>query len=113
MTNKYGAVSCYSNLCKRGFDSKAERERGEQLHLMQRVGEINSLEYQPMFVLNEGPPRAERCVYTADFSYQHGREWVEGFPVIVEDVKGKMTEAARIRIIWLKQLTGIEVQIIK
>ena len=65
MANKYGAVSCYSQLCQRGFDSKAELARGEELHLRQMAGEISGLEYQPQFVLNEKP----RCVYTADFRY--------------------------------------------
>ena len=108
MSNKYHAVRCWSNLCQRGFDSKAECRRGEELHLLQMAGEINSLKYQPMFVLNEGPPRSERCVYTADFRYMDKAE-----VSIVEDVKGVMRQDARLRIIWLKQLTGIEVQIIK
>ena len=105
MTNKYGAVTCYSQLCQRGFDSLDERARGEQLVFLQMAKEISKLEYQPKFVLNEKP----KCVYTADFRYfDHSlkRE-------IVEDVKGVMTEAARLRIIWLKQLTGIEVKVIK
>ncbi len=109
MSNKYGAQNTWSNLCQRGFDSKAEARRGEELHLLQLAGEINSLEYQPSFILNDKP----RAKYTADFSYQFGAKWVKGCPRIVEDVKGVMTEASRLRIIWLKQLTGIEVQVIK
>ncbi len=101
--NKYGAEKCWSNLCQRGFDSKAERDQGEDLFYELRAGEITDLEYQPRFLLNKKP----RCVYTADFRYKRA-----GIS-IVEDAKGVMTEAARLRIIWLKQLTGIEVRIIK
>ncbi len=103
--NKYGAQTCYSEICQRGFDSKAERSRGEQLRMMEMAGEIYDLEYQPKYVLNEKP----KAVYTADFRY-HDRCSNE---LIVEDVKGVTTEAARLRIIWLKQLTGIEVKVIK
>ena len=104
MTNKYGAVTCYSEMCQRGFDSKAERSRGEQLAMLQMAGEILRLEYQPKFVLNVEP----KVSYKADFRYLE-----ENGQTVVEDVKGVMTEAARLRIIWLKQLTGIEVKIIK
>ena len=104
-SNKYGAVQCWSELCQRNFDSKAERVRGEELRMLQLAGSIIELEYQPRYVLNEKP----QCVYTADFRYIE----TELGQTVVEDVKGVMTEAARLRIIWLKQLTGIEVKVIE
>ncbi len=113
MANKYGAKRTFSQLCQREFDSKVEMLRGEELHLRQLAGEIHDLEYQPQFVLNEKP----RCVYTADFRYRDGialaKDSVFKAPWVVEDVKGVMTEAARLRIIWLKQRTQIEVRIIR
>lgn len=105
MSNKYGATSCYSEMCQRGFDSKSERSRGEQLRMLEMAGEIADLEYQPKFILNEKP----KVGYKADFRYYDYCTKKE----IVEDVKGVMTEAARLRIIWLKQRTGIEVKVIK
>ncbi len=99
--NKYGARKTYSELCGREFDSKKEAARGEELHLLQLAGEITDLEYQPRFILNGKP----RVTYKPDFRYkENGKE-------IVEDAKGYMTRDCRLRIIWLKQLQGIEIRI--
>ena len=104
MGNKYGAVRSWSELCQRNFDSKAERVRGEELRMLQLAGQITDLTYQPRYVLCEKP----RITYTADFTYIE-----PGRGIIVEDVKGVLTEASRIRIAWLKDKLGINVQIIR
>lgn len=102
IANKYGARRTWSNLCQRMFDSRKEAIRGEELTLLEKAGEIKDLEFQPKFILSEDP----KLTYTADFRY------VEDGQSIVEDAKGMMTEATRVRIVWLKQRTGIEVKIV-
>lgn len=98
--NKYRAVRCWSELCGRDFDSKVERERGEQLYMMNEAGEIRSLEYQPMWVLCWKP----KITYTADFRY-----YLDNAPYqIVEDVKGMLTRETRVKLAWLKE-KGIQV----
>lgn len=105
MTTKYGNRRSWSHLCQREFASMAERRRGEDLHMMQLAGEITNLEYQPRWVLSGEP----KVTYTADFSYLT----TESPPAeIVEDVKGLMTDASRVRIAWLQQRYGIIVRII-
>ncbi len=96
------ATRCYSELCGREFASLAERQRGEDLALLERAGEITNLEYQPLFVLCKSP----KINYTADFRY------TENDKVIVEDVKGFLTRETRVKIAWLKEKTGIEVSLI-
>ena len=103
MRSKYGNTRSWSELCRREFDSKAERRRGEDLHLLELAGEITDLEYQPLWILSTDP----KVSYTADFSYQTGGR------DIVEDVKGVMTDASRVRIAWLKQRHGVTVTVIR
>ena len=101
--NKYGAVRCWSDLCQRMFDSKAERDHGEGLRLRQLAGEIFGLEYQPWYPLCENP----RVAYVADFRYREkGR-------IVVEDVKGVMTGESRVKIAWVKEKYGVEVILIR
>ena len=100
--NKYGAKWTYSELCGRFFDSKAEARRGEELALLERAGEISNLAYQVCFILNKKP----RVSITVDFGY------IEGGKQVYEDVKGMgETREFRVKRIWLKQLTNIEIRI--
>jgi len=85
--------------------SKAEARRGEELRYLELAGEITDLEYQPSWVLCGD--KGHKTRYSADFKY------VQQGETIVEDVKGMMTEAARVRMNWLWQLYGIEVKIVK
>ncbi len=103
--NKYGAKRTWSEACQRTFDSRAEARRGEELHLLQLAGQISGLEYQPKWWLCVDA--GHRASYTADFKY------VENGMTTVEDVKGMMTEAARVRMAWLWQLYGIDVKVVK
>ncbi len=103
MTNKFGAKKTYSELCQRTFASKAEARRGEELALLQKVGGIYNLEYQPKFVLCVKP----KITYTADFRY------IENGKVVVEDVKGMLQRETRVKLAWLAEKNGIEVSLIK
>jgi len=74
------------------FDSKREANRYSELKLLQRVGEIGSLELQPRFeVVINGQ---HICNYFADFRYvdfrPNGRE-------VIEDVKGVKTPIYRLK----------------
>jgi hypothetical protein len=103
--NKYGAIASYSELCQRGFDSKAEMRRAEELCLLEKAREIWALEYQPRYVLCFKP----KITYTADFRYR-SRETPNP---IVEDVKGMLTRETRVKLAWLKEKYGIEVRLVK
>ena len=111
MRPKYGNTRCWSELCQREFASMAERRRGEDLRMMEMAGTITNLEYQPQWVLSAKP----KVTYTADFRYCEapGHLPLERIDyVVVEDVKGVMTDASRVRIAWLKQKYGIIVKVV-
>jgi len=89
---KYGARQI---ACRDGkFDSKAEWRRWRELKLMERAGEISSLNRQVKFELlpaqydGAGKLLERPVVYIADFKYVDLRT---GAPV-VEDVKGVRTK---------------------
>lgn len=92
-TNKYGAKKTEC-LCGHTHDSKKEAERCNELNLLQRAGEINSLEFQKPFLLLEKqnyntPMKNEQKVeYKADFYYYDCqlKKWV------IEDSKGHRTK---------------------
>lgn len=80
----------YRNEKYRGFDSKKEARRYDELYLLERCGEIKNLRSQVEYELiprqMEGKRVAERAVkYIADFVYE-----VDG-EVVVEDVKSEIT----------------------
>jgi len=99
--NKYRAVRKFSELCKREFDSKAEKRRGEELWLLEQAGVIDDLQYQVLFTLCKKPSIKIKI----DFVY-----WLDG-KVIHEDVKGMITREARIKMAWIKEQQGIDVWI--
>jgi len=73
------------------FDSMKEGRRYNELKLLERGGEIQNLELQPRFVLQESFKREgkthRKIEYVADFRYiENGRE-------IVEDVKSAITKS--------------------
>ena len=103
--NKYGARKTWSALCQRTFDSKAEASHGEGLRALEMAGDICNLEYQPVYELCGD--KGHKAHYKPDFRY------VENGQTVVVDVKGVMTEAARVRIAWLWQLYGIDVKVVK
>lgn len=82
------------------FDSKKESERYKQLLLLQKAGEIQSLELQPKFRLSidgrpvlirsEGYPNGRQASYSADFRYLDLRRK----QMVVEDCKSPATKTA-------------------
>lgn len=81
--------------CQAGHShpSKAEAKRCDELHLLERAGEITHLTLQPKFPVHING--AKVTTYIADFSY---------FPLlpekggrIIEDVKGILTPMYRLK----------------
>lgn len=111
--NKYHARKTHSTLCDRTFDSKAEAVRGEELHLLQRAGEIACLQYQVLFKLCDKP----KITIKLDFAYVEDGVFGEyKIPVkvqVYEDVKGVLTRDSRTKLAWLEQSQGIRVRLIR
>ncbi len=101
--NKYSAKKAYSELCGRVFDSKAEARRGEELFLLQKVGEISELQYQVRFVLHHKPIIAVKI----DFVYK------EDGQTVFEDSKGFETREFRVKRYWLEEQQGIKIILTK
>ena len=97
--NKYHAVRTFSNLVGIWFASKGECVRGEELRLRQLAGEITNLHYHVKFVLSKRP----KVSIEVDFVYR------EDGRVVHEDFKGRLTEAYRIKMAWLKDQQGIDI----
>lgn len=106
--NKYGATRVQMDGFT--FASKAESRRYIELKALEAAGRITDLKLQPVFVLAPrvkytGAARATPPLrYVADFSYvDHlGRR-------IIQDVKGKTTDAYRIKKHLMLAVLGIEV----
>lgn len=91
------------------FDSKAELSRFLHLQALERGGLISDLERQPKFEivpavkLHGKTIRAK--VYKADFRYKDA----DG-KIIVEDVKGMLTETYRLKRHLMMSVWGIEIK---
>ena len=89
----------------RRFDSLKESRRYAELKLMEKAGEIESLECQPSFRIEVSGIRI--CDYRADFKYLDKRtgEW------ITEDVKSSatMTPVFKLKAKLLRACHGIQV----
>jgi len=90
------------------FDSQKERDRYEELRLLQLASKITSLQCQPSFKLLPLQVicgRVEKGVnYTADFSY-----W-ENDLFVIEDVKGRRTADYVIRRKLMKFVLNLDVR---
>jgi len=104
--NKFNAKRCWSELCQRFFDSKLERERGEQLYWMEKEGVIKELNYQVPFVLCDIPNHKVKIVI--DFAYLIPHNKQLDF-IVYEDAKGVLTRDTRTKLAWLKEKYGIDV----
>lgn len=95
--NKYRAKKAGSLLFEgRMFDSKAERDRAEQLKVMEKDGDIQELELQPQTSLSK-----------ADIKYKPDFAYTEDGVRFYEDVKGVETEGFRIKSkLWKKYGPG-------
>lgn len=86
--HKYRAQRTY---CANGHwhPSKAEAKRCDELHILQRAGEISRLEFEPAFPISINGVKV--CTYKADFSYFTNESRV------IEDVKGVLTPVYRLK----------------
>lgn len=114
--SKYGAIRTEVDGIM--FASKAEARRYGELLLIEKAGEIQNLELQPKFVLQEafeceqyGKSKKKKISairYIADFKYQE-----KGITVI-EDVKGMMTPVFRLKMkMFLKQYPKLLLRLTK
>ena len=85
------------------FDSMAEARRYGELKLLERAGEITSLELQPKFEIVVED--AHICYYFADFIYWDNAtdKWV------VEDVKGVRTAVYKLKKKLVEAIYGITI----
>jgi len=92
--NKFGAKKTYCSH-KHLHDSKKEATRCDELNVMKRGGTISRLKQQPKFILLPGfwygHEKIRPLCYFADFSY-----WEDG-QLVIEDVKGRLTEVYKLK----------------
>lgn len=86
--NKFGAKR---TICGAGHNhaSGAEARRCDELHLLQRAGEISRLQQQPKFVCQIDGVKV--CTYIADFAYFTKENRT------IEDVKGHLTAVYKLK----------------
>lgn len=109
---KYGNRKAKANIDGKDvtFDSVVERDRYNYLALLQKAGEISSLEIQKRFELIPNQPlkngKVERkCCYNADFCY------IQDGETVVEDTKGyKRTADYIVKRKLMLQLFGVEIR---
>jgi len=122
--NKYGVAPKAQRTSREGivFDSKAEMQRWEKLRLWQLAGEIRNLRRQVKYdLLINGQSVG---TYTPDFVYEKkafspgsictinnmtNDLWTE----VIEDVKGKMTTDAALRIKIFEVIHNKDVHIVR
>jgi hypothetical protein len=96
--NKYHAVK--TTIDGIVFDSKREAARYQELCLLEKAGEITDLSIHPAFLLADAfNNRGEHywsIVYKADFKYQ------DGDAIVVEDIKGTVTQLASLKMKWFR-----------
>ena len=91
------------------FDSVKEARRYKELALLERAGEIQNLELQPRFLLQEGfkknNKKWRKLEYVADFKY------IENGKTIIEDVKsGGINMKKQITVYFEPATINIEVE---
>lgn len=94
------------------FDSIQESRRYKELKLLLKAGQIQDLELQPHFLLQESfkknGKKYRKIEYIADFKY------IENGKTIVEDVKGLQTDVFKIKHkLFEKKYPELELRIIK
>ena len=86
------------------FHSKKEASRYTELKFLQKAGSIKGLELQPKFdFVHNG---IKICRYIADFRYID----VDLDQVIIEDVKGVLTQLYKIKKKLLRAFYGFEIK---
>ena len=90
------------------FDSQAEARRYKALKLLERAGEIQALELQPVYEIVPSVTLYGRkrpaVKYKADFRY------IEKGETVVEDVKGMRTPVYNLKRHLMKAVHGIEIR---
>lgn len=94
------------------FDSIQESRRYKELKMLLKAGEIENLELQPHFLLQESFKKNgktyRKIEYIADFKY------IENGKIIVEDVKGIQTDVFKLKHkLFEKKYPDLELRIIK
>lgn len=109
MRNKFGAIK--TEVDGIVFASKAEARRYGDLRLLEKSGQISGLTWQVPFELAPsvkylGDKRAKPPLrYVADFVY------CENGVIVVEDCKGVLTSAFKIKRHLMKWAKGIDVRL--
>lgn len=86
------------------FASRKEARRYTELKLLERAGEIFTLQTQVPFVLLKKSEHGGAVKYVADFTYidKTGRQ-------VVEDTKGYRTDVYKLKKRLMAELLGIEI----
>ena len=96
------------------FPSKAERDRYEELVLLQMAGAISELTCQPRFVLQETFKSRGKTIrsisYVADFSYREPANPC----LVVEEVKGARTAVYQVKVkLLLKKYPHLDFRVLR
>lgn len=87
------------------FDSHAEFTRWQELKLLEKAGEIRSLQRQVRFTLIPKCGRLREIVYIADFVYEKAPDWKQ----VVEDKKGFRSKVYMLKWRLMQFRHGIEI----
>jgi len=101
-TSKYHAK--HVKIDGHDFPSLKEGKRYEELKLLQRAGEIQSLRLQEPYVLVEKSKYGRAIKYYADFVYRQNGE------TVVEDTKGFKTPVYKLKKRLMAEIYGIEIK---
>lgn len=98
-------MSKYSNIRTNGYASKKEAKRAQELHLLQKCGEISELREQVKYELVPKQGKERSVCYVADFVYRYTATGA----LVVEDTKGVKTDAYVIKRKLMLFIHGIKV----
>jgi hypothetical protein len=102
--SKYRAIPTVTDGIR--FASKREAARYSELRLLEKAGEIASLELQPVYPLTVNGKHV--CKMIADFRYLDGGKHGK---LTVEDCKGFKTPVFRLKAKLFEAIYGIELRI--
>lgn len=98
--------SKYGNQKHRGYDSRREAKRADELRWMEKAGEISDLQEQVPFELVPKQAGERSVKYMADFVYRD-----KSGHQVVEDTKGHRTVDYRIKrklMLWVHGIRILE-----
>lgn len=104
-------ASKFGNEKTRGFDSKKEADRYEELKLLEKAGEISHLRTQVPYLIAVNDVSV--CKYVADFVYNDWSRKHGGTPArveVVEDCKGFRTQVYRLKKKLMLAVHGITIK---